>query len=237
MRIPITISGRQEPLRREAEPLGVNARPSDEYGYPRRRAGSGFPEPLGGGRRTNLAPELRPDEEEDNDEDGRLRDDAPEESLESRDRDRQRVHPGAEDTNENWRDRYARLSADFDNYKRHAQAQKEQFSALGKEAVLEDVFPLVEHMERAIRAARDAQSGDGILQGLEMVYKELLALLDRHGVKRVETVGNPFNPEIHEAVAVTPGDHHPANTVVEEIRAGFVRNGKLLRPASVLVAK
>jgi molecular chaperone GrpE len=236
MRIPITISGRQEPLRREAEPLGVHPRPSNEYGYPRRRAGRGFPEPLGTGR-TNPDPELRPDEDEDNAEDDRSREGAPEESRQSGDRDRQRIRAGSEETDENWEDRYVRLRADFDNYKRHAQAQKEQLSALGKEAVLEDVFPLVGHMERAIQAAKDAGENDGILEGLEMVYKELLGLLDKHGVERVETVGNPFNPEIHEAVAVTPCGHHPANTVVGEIRAGFLRKGKLLRPASVLVAK
>jgi len=143
----------------------------------------------------------------------------------------------AEAPHEDWKERYIRLRADFDNYKRNAEAQREKLSGMGKARVLEDIFPLVEHMERAIRAARDAGDRTGILQGIEMVYQELLRVLEKNGVERIATVGEPFDPEIHEAVAVSAHPDCPADTVVEEVRAGFVRGGKLLRPASVIVAQ
>lgn len=144
---------------------------------------------------------------------------------------------GREDPNQDWKDRYVRLLADFENYKRNAEAQREQLSGIGKAKVLEDVFPLVEHMERAIRAARNADDRTGILEGIEMVYRELLSVLEKHGVERVETVGRPFDPQVHEAVAVSPDPEGPAGTILEEVRAGFLKDGKLLRPASVIVAR
>ena len=138
---------------------------------------------------------------------------------------------------ETWEERYVRLRADFDNYKRHTEEEKKHRVALGKEAVLDDIFPLVEHMERALKAFREEDDGSAILKGVEMVYSELLSVLEKHGVDRIETIGQPFDPNIHEALAVTPYSDCPDNTIVEEIRAGFMKSGKLLRPASVVVAK
>jgi molecular chaperone GrpE len=142
-----------------------------------------------------------------------------------------------EEPHEDWKERYIRLRADFDNHKRHAEAEREKLTGMGKAKVLEDVFPLVEHMERAIRAARDAGDRTGILEGIEMVYQELLRVLEKNGVERIVTVGEPFDPEIHEAVAVSPHSDYPPDTVIEEVGAGFVKGGKLLRPASVIVAR
>jgi molecular chaperone GrpE len=150
-------------------------------------------------------------------------------------RKRDAVHTEA--PHEDWKERYIRLRADFDNHKRHAEAEREKLSAMAKAEVLEDVFPLVEHMERAIRAATDAGDRTGIFEGIEMVYQELLRVLKKNGVERIATVGEPFDPEIHEAVAVSRHPDYPADTVVEEVRAGFVKGGKLLRPASVIVAQ
>jgi molecular chaperone GrpE len=144
---------------------------------------------------------------------------------------------GTNESHEDWKERYTRLRADFENYKRHAEAQREELAGIGKEKVLEDVFPVVEHMERAIQATKDASDQSGILEGIEMVYQEMLRVLEKNGVERIDTVGQPFDPEVHEAVAVTPHSDYPENTVAEEVRAGFMKNGKLLRPASVVVAQ
>jgi molecular chaperone GrpE len=92
-------------------------------------------------------------------------------------------------------------------------------------------------MERAIHAARRAGDSTGILEGIELVYQELLKVLEKNGVERINTVGEPFDPEIHEAVAVSPHPDYSPDTVVEEVRAGFVKGGKLLRAASVIVAQ
>lgn len=142
---------------------------------------------------------------------------------------------------------YLRLRADFENYKRHANAERERLAGLGKEMVLEDLFPLVEHLERALQAAKEgaAKAGPGessglaevIIQGLEMVYRELLTVLTRHGLERIPTRGLPFDPALHEAVAAISRPGAEENTILEEVRPGFRRNGKLLRPAGVVVAK
>lgn len=214
MRIPITIGVPEDLRRRDARySLRGTPRSSDEYGYPRGRSGSGFPGPSMRDR-TNLAVDRRMDWE----------DEGP-------------VHADKEAVQEDWKERYIRLRADFDNHKRHAEAEREQLSGIGKAKVLEDVFPLVEHMERAIRASTDAGDRTGILEGIEMVYQELLRILEKNGVERIATVGEPFDPKIHEAVAVSPHPEYPADTVVKEVRAGFVKGGQLLRPASVIVAQ
>jgi molecular chaperone GrpE len=70
-----------------------------------------------------------------------------------------------------------------------------------------------------------------------MVYREFITMLEKHGVKKVETVGEPFDPKIHEAVAVVPHDEYDADTVVEHVCNGYTRAGKLLRPASVVVSR
>jgi molecular chaperone GrpE len=144
---------------------------------------------------------------------------------------------GTDEPYEDWKERYTRLRADFENYKRHAEAQREELAGIGKEKVLEDVFPVVEHMERAIKATKDAGDQSGILEGIEMVYQEMLRVLEKNGVERIDTIGVPFDPEVHEAVAVTTHSDCPEDTVVEEVRAGFMKNGRLLRPASVVVAQ
>ena len=231
MRIPITIDG-PEDLRREARySLRDDPRSLNEYSYRRRRPGRGFPGPSLE-ERTNLAVDREADWEEQD----TLR--TEEETIrEEKQPVRNQDEAPEEEHRDDWKERYVRLRADFDNYKRHAETRKEQLSGIGKAKVLEDIFPLVEHMERAIRAARDAGDRTGILEGIELVCRELLRVLEKNGVERIDTVGEPFDPEIHEAVAVSPHDDYPADTVVEEVRAGFVKGGKLLRPASVIVAQ
>lgn len=141
------------------------------------------------------------------------------------------------DVSLDWKDMFIRLRADFDNYKKHQESERDRIAGIGKEAVLQDVFPLIEYMERAIKAAGGAGDSTGILEGLEMVYREMIGVLEKHGAERIPTDGQPFDPKIHEAVAVIHKPGASENTIVEEIRPGFVRKGKLLRPASVVVAQ
>ena len=230
MRIPIT-SGVPEDLRRRDPRYSLRGSPRslDEYGYRRGRAGREYPGPSMQDR-TNLAVNRKMDREDPvpTDEEAFREERVPVQKKET---------ARTETPHEDWKERYIRLRADFDNYKRHVEAEREQLSGIGKAKVLEDIFPLVEHMERAIRAAKDAGDSTGILEGIEMVYQELLRVLEKNGVERIDTVGEPFDPEIHEAVAVSPHSHYPTDTVIEEVRAGFVKGGKLLRPASVIVAQ
>jgi len=136
-----------------------------------------------------------------------------------------------------WKGKYIRAMADLENYKRHVQAERDRLAAVGKEAVLTDIFPLIEHMERAISAAKEVEDKSAILEGLEMVYKELLAVLEKHGVERVATIGEKFDPAVHQAVSTMPHPEAPEDTVVAEVKPGFKRGERLLRPACVVVAK
>jgi len=136
-----------------------------------------------------------------------------------------------------WKDKYVRLLADFENHRRHAEAERDRLSGLGKEAVLSDIFPVIEHLEKALSAGRSVAGSDGLLKGVEIVYREFLNVLEKHGVERISAVGEAFDPSLHEAVATVPSDAHPEGVIVEEVRPGFLRKGKLLRPAGVVVAR
>jgi molecular chaperone GrpE len=136
----------------------------------------------------------------------------------------------------NSQERYVRLKADFDNFRKRSQEEGRKLSQLGREAVLQDLIPLVESLERAIDASVKTGGQEGIREGIELVRQGLLSVLEKHGFQRIPTVGEPFDPRIHEAVAVLPSREVLANTVIEEVRPGFMREGKPLRPASVVVA-
>ncbi len=145
---------------------------------------------------------------------------------------------GASDSDgRDWKDMYIRLQADFENHKRHAESERARLTALGKEFVLDDVFPIVEYMEKAVQAARDSGANDGVVGGVEMVYKQLLGVLEKHGVERVPTVGETFDPRYHEAIAAVPAAGVPEGSILEEVRPGFRKKDRLLRPASVVVAR
>jgi molecular chaperone GrpE len=136
---------------------------------------------------------------------------------------------------EGWEGRYLRLRADFENYKRRAEADKIRMTGLGKDAVLDDIFPVIDHLEKAIKTVKDAGEQNGILEGMGAVYREFLKALEKHGVKKMETIGKSFNPEVHEAVAVITRPEYPEHTVLQEVRNGFMRGDTLLRPAQVVV--
>ncbi len=233
MRIPITITGPEDRSSRKepGQPLRRHPRYRDSHGNLVDDEGIGLTGPVVRGP-TNLAVEQEPERER---EVNAPYDEPPVESEPAPEPTRH-VKPDQE-PKEDWKERYLRLRADFDNYKRHAEAERDRLSGMGREKVLEDIFPVVEHMERAIRAAKDARDRTGILEGIELVYQELLKVLEKNGVERIRTVGTAFDPEFHDALAVSDHADYPAGTVVEEVRAGFRKDGKLLRPASVIVAR
>jgi len=233
MRIPININDRERPSRRDDRYSFRGAPPvSEEYGYRRGSTVRGHSEPP-----MRSEGNVAIDRETAREKERASHATTDRELVRRQATTLNRGVAGTDESHEDWKERYTRLRADFENYKRHAEAQREELAEIGKEKVLEDVFPVVEHMERAIKAAKDTGDQSGILEGIEMVYQEMLRVLEKNGVERIHTVGEPFNPEVHEAVAVTAHAGCPEDTVVEEVRAGFMKNGKLLRPASVVVAQ
>ena len=136
-----------------------------------------------------------------------------------------------------WQDRYVRLQADFDNYRRHAEAERTRLTALGTEAALADLLPLVDHLDRGLHWAREHGADPAVVEGLLLVQKEFYKVLEKHGITRMTALGETFDPELHEAVSVIARAGAEEGEVVEELQAGFSREGKVLRPARVVVAK
>ncbi len=129
------------------------------------------------------------------------------------------------------------LQADFANYKRNAEQERGRSLELGKELALKDLFPIIEHLDRAIASGVQYSIDASVLKGLELVKKELLRILEKYQVERIKTVGEKFDPKIHDAISVIDSPDHPPGTIVLEHQPGFQREGKVLQPAQVVVAK
>jgi molecular chaperone GrpE len=137
------------------------------------------------------------------------------------------------------KDRYLRLAADFENFRRRALKDREEAHQFGHQNLVKDLLPSVDNLERAIDHARKGgEGGQGaLLEGVELVLRELESVLAKHGVISVEALGQPFDPGLHEAVAQTTDSTRPPNTVTEVFQRGYQLRNRLLRPARVVVSK
>ena len=133
-------------------------------------------------------------------------------------------------------DKLRRSAAFYENRRRQAERELEEERKYGAERLLKKLLPIKDNLERALEAAREDANAEAIREGIEMVLKQMDTMLESEGVRQIETVGEPFDPNLHEAVAQTETDEVPANHVVSEIQRGYLLNDRLLRAASVLVA-
>lgn len=135
-------------------------------------------------------------------------------------------------------DRLLRVSAEFDNYKKRTSREMESFRKYANENLVADLLPVVDNLERAIESTEgQSEAESGILEGVRMTRREILKVLEKYGVSPIESVGQPFNPEYHEAVAQEPSADHPENTVLREFHKGYLLHDRLVRPAMVVVSK
>ena len=133
-------------------------------------------------------------------------------------------------------DKYLRQAAEFDNYKRLAQRDQRDQIKFGNEQLLNELLPTVDNLERAIKAARGGGNGESLIQGVDLTLKQLIGALGKFGVQVVPSVGQPFDPSAHQAVASVPSDQVPAQHVVEEFQRGYRLHDRILRPAMVTVS-
>jgi molecular chaperone GrpE len=134
-------------------------------------------------------------------------------------------------------ERLLRLQADFENYRKRAAREHQDALLFGPQNVVKDLLPVVDNLDRAIRHARQSAGGDlqGLLQGVELVQRELQAVLAKHHVTEIDALGKPFNPALHEAMAQITDAAAAANTVVDVLEKGYQLRDRLLRPAKVVV--
>jgi molecular chaperone GrpE len=136
------------------------------------------------------------------------------------------------------KDKYLRALADGENARKRIRQQSEETVRIQKEGLLRDLLPIVDNLERAVGAAREGASDSAlIVEGVQMVLRSLLDFLKTQGVIPIVSAGQPFDPTRHEAVDQVASDTHPPNTVVNEFHRGYLIGDRVLRPASVAVAK
>lgn len=137
------------------------------------------------------------------------------------------------------KDRHLRLQADFENYRRRQLKEREEAAQYGHQNLVKDLLYSVDNLERALDHARKSggEDLDALLQGIELVLRELAAALAKHGVTEIEAAGLPFDPSVHEALAQVPDATVPPNTVVQVFHKGYRLRDRLVRPAQVVVSR
>ncbi|MFP8876606.1 MAG: nucleotide exchange factor GrpE [Myxococcota bacterium] len=136
-------------------------------------------------------------------------------------------------------DRLLRTQADFENFRKRSAQKHQEALHRGQENLVKDLLSVVDNLERAIDHARESEDGDlqGLLQGVELVERELRGALGKHHVKEIEAEGKPFDPMLHEAMAQRVVEGVESNRVVEVLQKGYQLRDHLVRPARVVVAK
>ncbi len=135
------------------------------------------------------------------------------------------------------KDRFLRLAAETENYKKRSEREKAEFLKRSNQALVKELLPVLDNLERALEAAGQNQEQKGLLEGLELTRQELWKVLERHGLERVEALGQTFDPEYHEAMMQQEDPEVEENTVLQELQKGYLFQGRLLRPAMVVVSK
>ncbi len=131
-------------------------------------------------------------------------------------------------------DRALRLRAEFDNFRKRTSRELEQARTQAAEKLLQDLLPVLDHLELALEHAADAQ--DEFANGVRMTAKQFADALSKAGVTPIVATGERFNPELHEALAQQPSDEHPADTVLMEYQRGYRLGDRVLRHARVVVS-
>jgi molecular chaperone GrpE len=134
-------------------------------------------------------------------------------------------------------DRLLRVAADFDNYKKRAAKEKEEWVKFANEDLIKALLPFIDNLERAVNHAGNVEDAGVLIEGVRLTLQQLLQVLGKFGLSSFESRGKTFDPAVHEAILVVPTDEHQPNQVVDEFQKGYLLNDRLIRPASVSVSK
>jgi molecular chaperone GrpE len=134
-------------------------------------------------------------------------------------------------------DRYLRVSADFENYKKRSAREMDDFRKFANQGLVKELLPIVDNLELAIKSANENKNVDNsLLDGVDLTLKEILKIFEKYHVKAIEALEKTFDPRYHEAVMREETDKHPENTITNELQKGYLIHDRLLRPSMVVVA-
>lgn len=132
---------------------------------------------------------------------------------------------------------YLRALAELDNVKKRAAREKEEYIKYASLPLIKKFLGVIDDLERALTASLSNQDYQSLSKGLEMVVKKMHKIMEEEGVEPIEAVGKPFDPQYHEAFAVEENSEYPSDTIIEEMRKGYVMHGRVIRPSLVKVNK
>lgn len=137
-------------------------------------------------------------------------------------------------------DRYVRLAAEFDNYRKRVVRERAELIRTAHEGLLLELLPVLDNLERGLAAARvsseSSRAQEALVEGVEITLRLFKGILEKEGLKEIESVGRQFDPTVHHAVEQVQTNDHPESTVVEEVLRGYLLDQKVLRPALVKVS-
>jgi len=130
-----------------------------------------------------------------------------------------------------------RKSAEFDNYRKRVERERQTLADAAAASIIEELLPLVDDLERALKADTGTDATEAYRQGVELIHRQLVDVLRKRGVRPIESLGAEFDPHYHQAVSHEPAEERRDNEINEEFRRGYMLGDRLLRPAMVKVAK
>ncbi len=133
--------------------------------------------------------------------------------------------------------RWLKVHAEYENTRKRIEKEKWEHMKFANESLVSQLFPIVDNFDLALAAMEKAKDKTAVMDGIKMVQKEFHRIIEENGVEKIKTIGENFDPNIHDAVSVVETDEHPDGIILEEVRAGYMLNKRLLRPAQVVVAK
>ena len=133
-------------------------------------------------------------------------------------------------------DRLTRQMAEFDNFRKRTEKEKSQMYEIGAKDIIEKILPVVDNFERGLDAVKEEDKEDPFIQGMEMVYKQLMTVLGELGVKPIEAIGKEFDPNLHNAVMLVEDENFGENIIAEEFQKGYMYRDSVVRHSMVKVA-
>ncbi|MFA6610380.1 MAG: nucleotide exchange factor GrpE [Candidatus Omnitrophota bacterium] len=134
-------------------------------------------------------------------------------------------------------DKFLRIHAEFENARRRLEKDKADFLKYANEGMLMEFMPILDNLDIAEKHIKEAKDFNAVREGVDMIQSQIQRFLKDIGVERIKTVGEKFDPHVHEAILVDQASDKEEDTVIEELKAGYMLSGKMLRPAMVKIAK